>query len=55
MDQDLQLVGLCIAFVVGFGMVKGSQKRELQELGRLVGLASTVLTFAHLANRFGSA
>jgi hypothetical protein len=51
MDKDLQLVGLGIAFLVGFGLVKGTEKKELQDLGKIVNVASAVLTVAHLANR----
>jgi hypothetical protein len=54
MEKDLQLIGLGIAFLIGFGLVKGAQRRELQELGKVITAISTVLAFARAVDRLGS-
>lgn len=54
MDKDLQLIGLGIAFLIGFGLVKGTQKKELQELGKVINAISAILALAHAVDRLGS-
>ena len=54
MDKDLQVIGLGIAFLIGFGLVKGAQKKELQELGKVINAISTILAIAQAVDRLGS-
>jgi uncharacterized protein YgfB (UPF0149 family) len=54
MDKDLQLIGLGIAFLIGFGLVTRAQKKELQELGKVINAISAILAVAHAVDRLGS-
>jgi hypothetical protein len=54
MEKDVRLIGLGIAFIIGLGLVKGAQKKELQEFGKMINAIAAILALAHAVDRLGS-